>query len=317
MNELRESILRSNMDIAGNPDNLKREYDANSGCREFNMAKPLTLASYSYLNGLVRSFLTIIFLISFTDHTNASDSYFQILKNDIDSTMTDASNFGSFILNFPLNPGLKLAGATASSLIAMSADESVRDIFRRNHSQTAANYLNFTNNFGEIKYSAIYSFALYGTGFVFKYEPLRRIGRKTAEALALSGSTVMILKFIMGRARPFNNLGAFHYTPFNIKDQYESYPSGHSAVAFTIASVLSNEVNNIYFSALIYPLAASTMVSRMYKDYHWLSDVMLGASIGYFYGWLIDNSSNLKTQYGISNLNINPTLNGISLSYQF
>ena len=62
----------------------------------------------------------------------------------------------------------------------------------------------------------------------------------------------------------------------------KSFPSGHSTIAFSNASVLYNE---FYESSPLlaysgYTFAASTAVFRMSNNRHWVSDVMVGAGIG-------------------------------------
>lgn len=64
-------------------------------------------------------------------------------------------------------------------------------------------------------------------------------------------------------------------------DSY-SFPSGHTANAFTGASLLDREFSRV--SPLIpvggYALATSTGLLRMTNDKHWISDVLVGAGIG-------------------------------------
>ncbi len=58
-----------------------------------------------------------------------------------------------------------------------------------------------------------------------------------------------------------------------------SFPSGHAAGAFSLATVLSNRYPR--FRVPFYVLAAAICVSRVYLGCHYPSDVLLGALIGY------------------------------------
>ena len=57
-------------------------------------------------------------------------------------------------------------------------------------------------------------------------------------------------------------------------------PSFHTTEAFTAASVVAEYADNPWVSALAYGLAAGVGWSRIYKDKHWTSDVVLSAAIG-------------------------------------
>ena len=63
---------------------------------------------------------------------------------------------------------------------------------------------------------------------------------------------------------------------------YFSLPSGHTANAFTGASLLDREFREVSPWVPIggYAMATSTGILRMTNDKHWLSDVLVGAGIG-------------------------------------
>lgn len=62
----------------------------------------------------------------------------------------------------------------------------------------------------------------------------------------------------------------------------ESFPSGHTAVAFTGAEMLWQEYKDqsIWYGIAGYTIAAGTGYLRMYNHKHWFSDVAMGAGIG-------------------------------------
>jgi membrane-associated phospholipid phosphatase len=61
-----------------------------------------------------------------------------------------------------------------------------------------------------------------------------------------------------------------------------SFPSGHSAVAFEIAHVLSHHIDRRPASIALYGLAATMAFQRTDSNSHWASDAFLGSSWGYF-----------------------------------
>jgi hypothetical protein len=62
----------------------------------------------------------------------------------------------------------------------------------------------------------------------------------------------------------------------------ESFPSGHSTIAFTNAAVLQNEFQetSVVYAYSGYAFATATGVFRMLNGKHYLSDVLVGAGIG-------------------------------------
>lgn len=61
-----------------------------------------------------------------------------------------------------------------------------------------------------------------------------------------------------------------------------SFPSGHTAMAFVGAELLYQEYKDVspWIGIAGYTVAASTGFFRMYNNRHWLSDVLAGAGIG-------------------------------------
>lgn len=63
---------------------------------------------------------------------------------------------------------------------------------------------------------------------------------------------------------------------------YLSFPSGHTANAFTGARLLDREFGSVspWIPLSGYTIASSTGILRMTNDKHWISDVLVGAGIG-------------------------------------
>ena len=64
--------------------------------------------------------------------------------------------------------------------------------------------------------------------------------------------------------------------------KYNSFPSGHTATSFMGAEILRQEMKETSpeISLAGYGVAITTATLRLYKKKHWLSDVIIGATIG-------------------------------------
>ena len=86
---------------------------------------------------------------------------------------------------------------------------------------------------------------------------------------AFMGLSTFPLKHITHRLRPNGS-------------DYLSFPSGHTAAAFTFAEFMAQEYGDKspWYSVTAYSFAAATGVFRMYNRAHWFSDVVAGAGFG-------------------------------------
>lgn len=92
-----------------------------------------------------------------------------------------------------------------------------------------------------------------------------------SDALAVGSmlSVVYTVKHGLGRLRPD---GSTH----------NSFPSGHTAMAFTSATILHKEYGHLspWVSIAGYSAATITGISRSLNNRHWLSDIVVGAGVG-------------------------------------
>lgn len=87
------------------------------------------------------------------------------------------------------------------------------------------------------------------------------------------------LKYAFGRARPSqeHGLGDFFQNG-------TSFPSDHSAVTWSIASVIAHEYPGPFTQVAVYGLATAVSASRVLGKQHFPSDVVVGAAIGWLIG---------------------------------
>ncbi|MBN1637881.1 MAG: phosphatase PAP2 family protein [Ignavibacteriales bacterium] len=138
----------------------------------------------------------------------------------------------------------------------------------------------------------------------------KKIGFEIYQSLTYNLSALAILKNFLGRVRPNMTDEPFDFQPFYFKlEDYWSLPSGHTTLAFSMSTILSKNTTNKDLKVIIYIPAFLTAISRVYQNYHWTSDVFLGACLGYFVGEYIceiHNKEEIKEQPNFNNLiNVN------------
>ena len=169
---------------------------------------------------------------------------------------------------------------TVTTASLFFADQSIRSIAERSHSRLNDNILTASENYGDNRNAILLSGSIYGAGLFFGYPEIRKTGLMLMESLFWTGVVTTVLKATFGRSRPYMNEGNVRFHGIQFNDHYWSFPSGHSAVAFTLSSVLSERIHNTAASIGLYSLAGMTALARVYHNDHWFSDVFLSIVIG-------------------------------------
>jgi len=106
---------------------------------------------------------------------------------------------------------------------------------------------------------------------------LYEVGKSLAISFVFSGVVVQILKHIIGRGRP-RLLDNLDFIGPSLKSGYDSFPSGHTAVAFCMAYVLTQHFPK--YKVIIYLFAVIVGFERFRDAAHFPSDVLAGAILG-------------------------------------
>lgn len=132
--------------------------------------------------------------------------------------------------------------------------------------------------------------ALTIAGVITNKERLRDAGWKSLAALILASILLHILKAAFERPRMAHIDGALLHllenpSIFDLTGHYNSFPSGHTMVTFTVAATLAFYYPRI--AIILYPLAALVGLSRVYLGSHYPSDVVAGAFLGIGFAYLL------------------------------
>lgn len=106
-------------------------------------------------------------------------------------------------------------------------------------------------------------------------------GRRCLEAILFAGINVQALKMLLGMARPYLGRGPVFTGP-TLDDDYMAMPSGHTANAFALATVLAATYPR--YRVIFYCLAGIVGLSRVILEEHWFSNVFAGGLLGIYAG---------------------------------
>jgi membrane-associated phospholipid phosphatase len=217
----------------------------------------------------------------------------------IESDFTHAVKVGLGIVAAPLHwdgvdwgkAGLTVGGTAILFLL----DKSSRSLALKNQSELNDAIFNIDEYHGN-HYSMLLAIGVYGYGAVSGESKIRRMGLHAAEAFVYSGAITGALKVLFGRRRPYAGDSQLFFAPFRpTENTYLSLPSGHTTVSFAVSTALAKSLDKMYWKAFWYGSAGLVGAARIYHNKHWLSDVFLGAVIGYMVGDYVVNFENEST----------------------
>ncbi|MGM0531472.1 MAG: phosphatase PAP2 family protein [Bacteroidota bacterium] len=184
---------------------------------------------------------------------------------------------------------------------AFTMDEAFRDIAVSGQNDLMDKYTHAANYMGNKKVVLPLNALVYAGGLVSGDKDLQQTSFNAFKSIMVSAGITISLKYMTGRSRPYTNEGAYAFDPFP-KDQhaFRALPSGHATLAFAFLTPFAEQ-----YSRWLYAIPFSVGLSRIYKDQHWTSDVVLGSAIGFLTGYFFQTK----------NRNIEVSLNGIVIKF--
>lgn len=167
-------------------------------------------------------------------------------------------------------PNALYIGAGASlAASARAADDTPQEDLSGIHDITGV-----TDVYGAGSFSIPVALGLWGAGRATNRPALASFGQGLTRTLGLTQLIVGPLKLISQRRRPD---GSNHH----------SFPSGHTANTFAIARYIHRQTSTMT-AVPFYTMAALTGAGRIEGRKHYLSDVVMGATLGLIAGSTID-----------------------------
>jgi membrane-associated phospholipid phosphatase len=194
---------------------------------------------------------------------------------------------------------------TAAAGFLIAADENIRDTFngytdKHGWVRDVGPVITQMGALGAAATAGIF----FGAGLIFKDERARDTGCLAASAIVQTFLVDHFSKGLTGRQRPFFADGEDHwagpagffkrYDP-DYDGRYDSFPSGHTATAFSVATVVALQYRHRpWVPVVAYTIAAGVGLSRVTEDRHWMSDVFIGAVVGHLIARLVVRNHNRR-----------------------
>ncbi len=170
------------------------------------------------------------------------------------------------IANLPSRPNLYIALAGGGAALAVHPADQTFNVHLRSHYDLVNGIFAPAKYFGDTPEQVALSIGTYAFGRIFDEPKVSHLGMDLLRAQAISELLVEPLKFSTHRLRPDGS-------------NYQSFPSGHSAVTFAAATVIARHLGWRH-AAVAYAVASYVAASRLHDNVHYLSDVVFGAAVG-------------------------------------
>lgn len=176
---------------------------------------------------------------------------------------------------------LTLGGISAAIGVVMVFDEDIQHAIRRGRTNTVTNIFDNVQPLGnEYAIGIVGTFYLWGEVFKDPRAKATALDSIAATGIA-SGIIVNVTKYLVGRSRPTDGKGAYDFQPFS---GHDSFMSGHTTEAFSLASVITEHYDVPWVKVTAYALAGTVGYARLNNNRHWTSDVLVGAVVGTYVG---------------------------------
>lgn len=236
----------------------------------------------SYCMRNISSALIILIILVITPVLSQADD-FRIDKQYISSYWEDSKRMLLSPGSWNATDGIIAGGVVLGTAGLMMLDDEIKESSQKSRTRGFDDASKLAENLGNGAYTLppLALFYLYG-----EYADDSR-ARKTAllgfEGFIISGVATQAIKITAHRHRPSSGESSGHWDGPGIYFENVSFSSGHSASAFSIATVFAGVYEEkIWVAPLAYGLAGAVALSRVNDNEHWASDVFFGSAVGYF-----------------------------------
>jgi len=240
----------------------------------------------------------------------------QLNKEYFTGYWTDTKNILTAPWRWDSSDWLEASLVMGTAVVLYTQDENIKTWVQKNKNSTKDHLSDDAKTLYSLALPAIVGLGIYG--YVAPDDKARTTFLLSTESFLLTGAFVQVLKHTTGRHRPYTGDPHDTWSGPTRESDWLSFPSGDAATAFSIASVVASEYNNMIVPPLVYGISALIGLERIYNDAHWASDVFIGSAIGYYTGKAIvaSHSSSKEIKVSISPL-IDDHGKGVLVTFRF
>jgi membrane-associated phospholipid phosphatase len=201
------------------------------------------------------------------------------LLNDGRAFLWIGGQLGTAPLHWQTRDWMHAGGIVAGTALSALLDDEFDNLARKNQSGTLDDLEWIGEAYGNGKNVLIGTAAFYLAGLFTRDRWIRETALLVGTASVYATLLTRIIKPVVGRARPYMEMGNHEFDSFSLSDDYNSFPSGHTVTAFAVSTVLARRIGHPLATIGLYGLATLTGLSRIYSREHWFSDVVFGAAV--------------------------------------
>ncbi|HUI44553.1 MAG TPA: phosphatase PAP2 family protein [Nitrospirota bacterium] len=206
----------------------------------------------------------------------------ELNKDYFTGYLTDTLNILTSPARWSASDWLEAAAVTGVAVGLYTQDEQIKTWFQKHSSGTYGTISDDAKKIGTFSVPVLVGLGAYG--YIAPDDKAKTTFLLSAESFLITGAFVEVLKYSTGRHRPFTGDPHDTWSGYTTNGDYQSFPSGDAASAFSIASVVASEYDNMIVPPLVYAASALIDFERLHENAHWASDVFVGSAIGYFTG---------------------------------
>lgn len=171
-------------------------------------------------------------------------------------------------------------GAGVALAAALALDEPMQRFAATHRSHAADEVANAVDPLGRARYLVPSLAASTVVPYVAGRHGLARSGLRVALGYAAADIAGGVVRVALARHRPDSTGDAWRFRPLHPEGEWGSMPSAHVTHAFAIAAGVAEESKHRWVSWAAYGLATLVAADRVYRQRHWTSDVLVGATLG-------------------------------------
>ncbi len=177
----------------------------------------------------------------------------------------------------------KFGGTVAITTVIIGMDEPLSQPFFDWQTNVGTSFGKTGKFLGSVPFQLSISGIALGAGAIAHSKPLINFALDNLQAQVYTGGLTWLVKELSTRARPRTGGGAYSWHgPFGKSgDAYASFFSGHASISYCTATMIFLHSHKKWWVGLIsYTAATGVAISRIQKQAHWASDIILGSVVG-------------------------------------